>query len=950
MPPAPSTLVEEGREFWRRYPSEFQKGFSQMAVIGPQHEKYLKPRYFTVLGSVPKMFVARNRRRVDISIKQFEQQTNKDIDRSGFGLPIPNREAAYKSLAKYAKDVPGLSPRQVMALNTAAEWLALHFGPHMHNSRIKTYEEVIVGIDRSTSGGFPWTRKYPDKGAMIDTWAEMPQYMAEDWERLKLEDYVAVFGNSLKEEIRPSEKIEQNSLRTFTAGPAEMTIHGNRLFEDMNEKFYASHLRTASAVGFTPFKGGWRDLVDKLKQHPNGFALDESQYDSSLRAFLMWMVAEFRWSMLRVEDQTEENRQRIRVYYKNLINTLIITSDGVFVFKQGGNPSGSVNTISDNTLILFVLIAFAWLMLSPMELRSYESFMDHTALALVGDDNTWTVSDRGVQFYNARTVIAQWAEIGITTTTDSLDPRPPDQLDFLSAFTVYVDGVPVPLYNRNKLLTSLLYSEHPDDPTYTLIRAAAILRVGWVDPQLRGYLRELISWLIDQYGDVLRNDKEWRVALTQVATDSALRDFFIMNEGVEFPLISQGRNRSPGVKEEVQKMATVIALPQRQRKARRPRARRARVGPLLPNGAFKRKKQKKAPRRRRQRARDLTGISHPRGMPDGLKSRASRFYFDEDEFIVDLLGQTAFGSGTTTTALSFPINPGQIGTFPFLQPIAQRFEKYVFTKLQFYYKHEVSEFATAGTIGKVMLGVDYDAADAPLASKTQMMSLGSRDKVDKMPCQDMYLNIDCRTAFENGPKYVRPGILPGGSDIKMYDVGNLQFAAAGTSDSTTKVGELHVRYSGYFEKPIIEASNQAPANMAVSFLQSTAAEAAGATNVAKTLALATATTNGLSVVNTAGSMVPPVGNYLLDVSVVGSNSSASNLGKMVVDIQKNGVTIFPSTKPTFDNGGALGVSSIDIPVNVWVSANGTDAFTVVVTCTYGAGTVTLQGMARWKST
>jgi len=48
--------------------------------------------------------------------------------------------------------------------------------------------------------------------------------------RLTTDEYVAVFGNSLKEEVRPAEKIASNSQRTFTAGPVEMTVHGNRLF------------------------------------------------------------------------------------------------------------------------------------------------------------------------------------------------------------------------------------------------------------------------------------------------------------------------------------------------------------------------------------------------------------------------------------------------------------------------------------------------------------------------------------------------------------------------------------------------------------------------------------------------------------------------------------------------------------------------------------------------
>jgi len=261
------------------------------------------------------------------------------------------------------------------------------------------------------------------------------------------ENYTAVFGNSLKEEVRSADKIKSNSIRTFTAGPVEMTVHGNRLFEDMNQKFYDSHLKTASVVGFSPQKGGWNELYLKLKKFNNGFALDESQYDSSLRAYLMWACADFRWRMLRSYDQTDDNLSRLKTYYRNLVNTLILTTDGVLVMKKGGNPSGSVNTISDNTLILYILLAYGWIMIAPEGKKSYLEFEAHLSMALCGDDNTWTVSDEAVQFFNARSLIEQWARIGVTTTTDDLEPRPVEELDFLSAWTVFIDGIAVPLYD-----------------------------------------------------------------------------------------------------------------------------------------------------------------------------------------------------------------------------------------------------------------------------------------------------------------------------------------------------------------------------------------------------------------------------------------------------------------------------------------------------------------------
>lgn len=360
-------------------------------------------------------------------------------------------------------------------------------------------------------------------------------------------------------------------------------------------------------------------------------------------------------------------------------------------------------------------------------------------------------------------------------------------------------------------------------------------------------------------------------------------------------------------------------------------------GPLLPSGAFSRKGPGRRSRRKSPK-KDFAGVQNSNRI-DGLRRGKRRHNFSEDEFIVDLLGSTSFGSGTSTSALQFACNPGQVATFPWLSQIAQRYEKYVFTKLEFYYKHEVSQFATAGTVGKAILSFDYDAADAPPVSKTQMMDTDPH--ADRMPCEDFVLKVDCREAFNNGPKYVRPGNLPGAADIKTYDAGLLNFAASGTADAVTKLGELHVRYAGWFEKPILESTTSAPVNMQVSVFQSSAPEASAATTVAKTLLLATASVNGLNAVNTNGSIVLPAGNYLVDASCVAIASATSNT-KM--DIQVGGVSVFSpatnipiiaATLPTTTTNGS-----------VYISVNGSQALTVVVTDTFAAGTVTNNGYLR----
>jgi hypothetical protein len=315
---------------------------------------------------------------------------------------------------------------------------------------------------------------------------------------------------------------------------------------------------------------------------------------------------------------------------------------------------------------------------------------------------------------------------------------------------------------------------------------------------------------------------------------------------------------------------------------------------------------------------------------------------EEDEYIaeVTVANQPAFNN------VQYPVNPGQVGTFPWLSTIAGRFEKYRFDYLEFYYKREVSEFATNGQVGKVIMSFDTDASDAPPATKQQMEDTDPH--VDALPSENMRLVIP-RKMLQNqlDSHYVRPGALPGSADVKTYDVGNLNVATIIIANNVA-VGELHVRYRVELSIPVLENAGGLGPSQRVAFFQATSpGEAAAATTVAKQMLLATASQNGLVVVNTAGSMVPPVGNYQVSLQMDALNTMAAQ-DKILMDFQKNGASVFQvvplSSANTVDPALSLQVSA-----TVVVQANGTDAFTVVVTDTYSAGTVTNSGQIVWQS-
>jgi len=925
--------------------------FSEDMYIPELHEQYLKEEYFPLVMSIKRNPRYKNKRSIDPQMKCFLDE-NKIEESPDWGLPIPNPTADYKSLSKYEKDLLYMSPDMVCDMNKSWGWTERHFGPYMSESRVRSAEEVINSLDKTTSSGAPFNQVCPTKRELLETDTSFVEWINDDWERLATDPlWTSPSTSSLKEEIRPTVKIKANKIRTFMAMATDITICGNRLFADMNEKMNASYLCSSSAVGMSPYEGNWNRLFHKLSAFTKGYALDESEYDSSLRAYMMWGCAQLRWKMLREEDRTPENLVRLKTIYRNLINTLVITPEGIMVMKLAGNPSGSMNTINDNTLVLYTLMAYAWIRNCPNAETSYTEFEDNTAKALVGDDNTWTVSDYAHEFYNGSTVIECWKQIGVTTTTDSLEPRSPEELDFLSAHTVFLDGKAIPVYDRTKLMTSLLYSPHKKrTPATTLQRTTAMLLAGWTDLPFRKFCRELIHWLLKKYDTILADEPTWIIAKCGILTDSALYELYmgktvvLQQQGLfedlatEFGYAKQYHmEKQKLLRDEVKinklnkkETMSVVQVKRKRNRNKNKKVQVVRIGPVR-GGINPTKKQKSRPMARnnmnrpKRPQRNLAGKGGTRNQTTNRK----KMCIEEDEYIGEVTGQATANFATTT----YPINIGQAGTFPWASGVVKNnFEKYKFTYLEFYFKREVSEFATAGTTGKIMLSVDFDAADGPPTTKQQVEDTDPHS--DGMPSENIRLIVSPKYLNKmNDGHYIRPAGLPGGADIKTYDVGNLFVSTQGLTSPSTSIGELHVRYKCEVYIPVLEASVGPPMNNQVAAFQSTSSQAL-VSGVAQSIFPATQITNGLAVANVTGTFTLPTGNYLVsgEITVNDTTLTAFNVNPL-----KTGVAVY-NVPPAYQGTGV--VTEFTIPFSFYVSSVGTDNVSIPVTCTGTGMTMT----------
>jgi len=500
------------------------------------------------LGWTTRFAKPKNKECVNTSFTKFLESCSGDVRLSAdqYRQVQPNLVASFKSVSKYDKSQPVLDGE---AWRIAGEWTERHFALAMGGSIIVPQELVVQELDAQTSCGFPWSLEYHTKSEFLvsPAFAALNDY----WDMLGRgegpQEMVPIWTCAQKCELRTVEKLQANKIRTFTASPLEHSVACNRLCLDMNNNFYAAANKCWSFVGANKYNQGFDRLYHRLNKHKNAFELDESEYDSSLFAMAMFGQMEIRWNMLSQNDKTPANRLRLERVYDSIVNSVIVLENGELIQKHTGNPSGSANTIVDNTMILFRLFAYAWIVLCAekhgMDNRErfiaandkdvknrryignlfggYLDFMQNVEAALNGDDNTFTVSDLCVSWFHPKSVASVWSGIGVTTNTPCFDPRPLRECTFLSQSFKNIDGVWLPCPATDRVLSSMKYGASFDDVRWHLMRASALRIDSWANVEVREVLMNYINFLrreyIDEmYGDVIFNPDRDPMSMDQV--------------------------------------------------------------------------------------------------------------------------------------------------------------------------------------------------------------------------------------------------------------------------------------------------------------------------------------------------------------------------------------------------------------------------------------------------
>lgn len=195
--------------------------------------------------------------------------------------------------------------------------------------------------------------------------------------------------------------------------------------------------------------------------------------------------------------------------------------------------------------------------------------------------------------------------------------------------------------------------------------------------------------------------------------------------------------------------------------------------------------------------------------PPRIVNRGKEFVMRHREYIQDMYSASGAANSVSAFAIqSYPIQPGNVVTFPWLSSISDKFEQYRIEGMIFEYKSMYSDAVVTqnGSLGSIILATEYNAG-APAFPTKQAMENYEFAQSCKPSCSVLH-PIECaRSQSVLSELYIRSGTVPVNEDIKTYDFGDFYFASQGIplggAGSAVNLGELWVTYQISFLKPKI---------------------------------------------------------------------------------------------------------------------------------------------------
>jgi hypothetical protein len=371
-------------------------------------------------------------------------------------------------------------------LTKAALWAACHFDPK--NKKVLTFDETLAYVLKSdcasASPGFPWSGMgfKTKKEALQDP--VVLDYLREYVAKLGTYTMGSLWALTLKDEMLKLTKIKERRTRLFTLAPLEHHFACVMYFSSLHD----SIMKGANwcAAGKDMKHGGWHQMLKRLWEKGAMYVgTDGEDYDASMdvTAFNLLCIILEMWL---------GSKEAVREILSQACFRLVCASDGQSYYSAGGNPSGWFLTLLFNTIMLYVILARAYLRKHPDATR--QAFELFVRALLCGDDSLVRLSaDCPITVEN---IIDSFEDFGVRVKSSPAS-RNLYELEFCGAHSVLVHGVYVRSPRVQKFLDSQCFmkTSYPKD---WYERACSVRTELWPVPEFE-YLEKFCDHLEEAY-------------------------------------------------------------------------------------------------------------------------------------------------------------------------------------------------------------------------------------------------------------------------------------------------------------------------------------------------------------------------------------------------------------------------------------------------------------------
>lgn len=305
---------------------------------------------------------------------------------------------------------------------------------HEVDRRTLSFEEAICGIvgdeyyqpiNRSTSPGYGWDKKGKGK----TKWLGEDDYVLDNPEFL--EAYHRAIGtlqdgkplghywtDTLKDELRPIEKVDAGKTRQFSCGEMVQTVLLRKYFMGFAAHMARNRILVESCVGVNPYSTDWGRIAEKLRRHgPAVIAGDFSNYDGTLPAEVLWAVLDV------INDfygGSEEDRKIRSLLWIDIVNSCHVVGEDVYLWDHS-QPSGCPITSILNSTLHSIVFRYVFILCARKyapSLQSMNNFRSHVAHINYGDDDVSNISMDIISWFNQETITEAFLQLGMVYTDE----------------------------------------------------------------------------------------------------------------------------------------------------------------------------------------------------------------------------------------------------------------------------------------------------------------------------------------------------------------------------------------------------------------------------------------------------------------------------------------------------------------------------------------------------